>query len=155
LKKRKNFLSSVETKVVDVGITGETYRIWDNTNDEYVDETRLYLNADDVRHVYCNSNLACLKVINNADLLVNSIRYIKKYYNGSTSTKTEDLDPPLESGGEWYKPVDGYYSQPMYYEVQAFLSNGNTVTAGDSLTSSLLIGEIFTLIITDENGSGE
>ena len=142
------------TRDVKVGLMGETYRIFDYNGETFVDETTVKLRVEETSHVYCNSNLACIKVINLSDTEVTKVKYTKRYESGNNPHDTFLMSPPLEYEEEWFLPVDGIYESHFYYELEVTLDNDVVVTAGDSLSSSLYIDEIFTVIINEEN-SGE
>ncbi|MBN2828860.1 MAG: hypothetical protein JXR56_00905 [Candidatus Cloacimonetes bacterium] len=147
--------SGQKTKEVTVGITGETFRIYDYFADRFVEESKVILNVDETEHIYCNSNLACLKVVNNADIQVNTVKYTKRHSSGVNTSTTIPQEPPLGYGDEWFSPVDGFYATPFYYYIEAFLSNGNVVAVGDSATTSLHVGDVFTFVITEDIIDGE
>ncbi len=147
----QNMFSGEVEKKVEVGITGETYRIYDYNEQEYVENTKVTLKAGEKEHIYCRSNLACLKIINNSSHDLLTVRYIKTYLSGQAFPTTVSFNEPLGEGDEWFIPVDGQYDRDFYYLVELHFENDLMLTYGDEESTKLEVDEVNTHLITNEH----
>ncbi len=138
-------------KKVNIGLYGETFRIWNGVTEEFVNDTTVELKAGEKSHVYCNPMSACLKIINNSTANVNTIKYIYVYNNDASEPVTVSLDDPIEENEEWFMLIDYYSDRFFYYDIELYLDNDIVLHYGDENTTNLKIDQVYTITIEEED----
>ena len=126
----QSFLTGEVKKNVKVFAQGETYAIYDDTEEEYYDSTYVSISAGKTTNVYLNPNRASIKIINNRSA---SVAYAEIWqYKALTQVRVATLQN-IPSGSSRYQRVD--YATPtnsFYYKVLIMMENGDLLSYGDS-----------------------
>ncbi len=91
------FFSDGKTKKT-LKIEGETYRIWDAYNEIFPTETEIKVTPGKTYRVFCSPTDASVKVINNSEYPITSLRYRVNKQFVTSEWFYITYDPPLVSG---------------------------------------------------------
>jgi hypothetical protein len=116
-------------KWVLVTLQGETYQIWDNYLNRYVDSTYVWVNAGKTISIYTFPNQASVKIKNQSGLHIKRV-LIERNTNIITIPKTYEVD--LSSGVEWYKQVPYASNEdPFFLTVTVTFDDNSTINYGN------------------------
>lgn len=132
--KEKKFLFADGITKKTLKIEGETFRIWDDYEEVYNNQTSIKVTPGKTYNVYCTANSASVKVINNSAKKVTKLHYRKNSQFATGTWFTIIYDPPLE-----YEEF-GYYHLTPQTEQNRFFYNFKVETESGEVT---LIGDEF------------
>ncbi|MCF7911001.1 MAG: hypothetical protein K9M99_00610 [Candidatus Cloacimonetes bacterium] len=124
-------------KTYPLSITGETFAIYNDDQQEIITETVITIKGDETTKVYCDPNFACLRIYNDSELDILKAYYTKSYVgNPILITEAENLP----AGESIYKRLQ--YSLEIaqepedifYYTFQVVMQDSTIYNFGDEST---------------------
>jgi len=110
-------------KYVQVSLLGETFQIWDDYLNHYVDSTYVWVNAGKTTGVYTLPNRASVKVKNQSGQKIKRV-IIQRNTTLTSNTDTYDIDLP--SGSEWFKPIPFATEENSFYLIVQVVYDDDT-----------------------------
>ena len=140
------FFGGEVKKKVKVRMKGETYLMFDDVLDEYVDSTYIYLKAGEKRNAYIRANRAGVKIQNDSPQLMRKASIYK--HDGVMEYFTASLEN-LASGESTFCTLPyATSSNSFHYIVKVEMEDDSIYFYGDH-TNVVGIDEQFLIILTD------
>ena len=120
-------------------LRGETFRIFDEYNKIYYDQTEIIFTPGHTYKVYCSPNSASVKIINHSNQRITKLKYRKvtQFTNGELFLVT--FDPPIEPGDFAYHNIAFQTNENrFYYTFVVETENGNSYDFGGNVEESYL-----------------
>lgn len=139
------FTANIE-KEVPVRLVGETYQIYDDVEEMFVDTTTVIIRPGQTLPAYIDPNRASIKIVNNSSVgMTSAMLYKHNFINASVIGSIGEL----ESGSMTFRRVD--YATPnnnFYYYVSIEMADGRILQYGGEETV-LQKGEQFLITLVD------
>ncbi len=125
------FNPDVEKKV-DLHLIGETFMIYDDYLEEYVEQTTVVVKPGKTTKVYIDPNRASVKVRNLTDSLITQIQ-VERHEIQNTYTSTYDVN--IASNSEWFQTIPYATSNNQFFIiVRVLFSDGTEYLYGNTQT---------------------
>lgn len=130
--KQQTPLTGEVGKYVNVNLTGETYQIWDNYLNRYVDSTFVWVEAGKTISIYASPNRASFKVKNRSDQVISSV-ILQRISTQQTLTDTYYLNLP--DNEDWYKQIPFATEDNEFHLIaHVILADGTDIVYGNPQT---------------------
>lgn len=125
------FTTNIE-KEVPVRLVGETYHIYDDVEEMYVDTTTVVIKPGKTLSAYISPNRASIKIENNSSVVMNSaMLYKHNFINASVVGSIPALDPAAMT----FRRVDyATANNNFYYYVSIEMADGRILQYGGEET---------------------
>lgn len=142
----QHFFNPDVEKEVPVRLVGETYHIYDETEEAYTDSTTVYIKVGETLNAFINPNRASVKIVNNSSQATQHVFLYK--HNFVAATYIADLGEVLPGESKFLR-VD--YATPnvnFYYYASVEMQDETNYVFGDE-SNILLKDQQFLMTLTD------
>ncbi len=140
------FIGGEVKQKVHVVIKGETYKMYDKNEEEYVDSTYVYLKVGEDRKAYIWPNRAGIKINNDSS---QTMRRAKVFKHDGVVEQFLFILEDLDAGDSVYKTLDfATPSNNFYYYAQIMMEDGTEYIYGDA-SNILRVDEQFLIVLAD------
>lgn len=142
----QHFFNPDVEKEVPVRLVGETYQIYDETEEAYTDSTTVFIKVGETLNAYINPNRASVKIVNNSSQATQHVFLYK--HNFVAATYIADLGVLLPGESKFLRVDYATPSVNFYYYASVEMQDETNYVFGDE-SNILLKDQQFLMTLTD------